>query len=648
MKKIIVLILLFFAFQVSSFAQEKRSAKKYFESEEASATSINIAIDSAKHYLDIDHYKSLDFIEQGLKTSFENKDQYRKEAGVLYEILGDIYFRLEQYDLAKKNYLFAIQNYEIRNSALQLKLVETYLNLGDISNANVLLNKLDQTNQDVKILLEVYKFRGDLKEMIDDSDAALILYNQGLDLSNRMGLTTQAILFDNRIADIYANRGEIDSAAFHLERCISNTSELEPGVQLQQAETNAAFYRKNNDLAKEVDIRQQSIGVLNTLNEEEDVSGEIQYQNLQIADAYIEKEDYGKAIPYLEKSKDADQEKGDLEIEIEATRKLSAAYEKAGNYNKALENYRKYVELTDELYSDKEAEITEAVNLARDLSVKQQRIDGLELDRELSESKEKIYEKDKSIATLNDKRQKLIIYSLLGGLLLALLAIFFFYKNLQQRKIANNLLALKALKSQMNPHFIFNALNSVNNFIAVNDERKANKYITDFSRLMRMVLDVSDKDFISLQEEFELIQLYTHLEHNRFDDRFDYEINVDDTLRSEELKIPPMLIQPFIENAVWHGLRYKDEKGFLSINAINIGEKGFRISISDNGIGRKRSKELKSNNQLKRESKGMHNVQERIKIIKEMFDIQIELKVSDLNANGSGTKVELDFPSSTI
>ena len=117
----------------------------------------------------------------------------------------------------------------------------------------------------------------------------------------------------------------------------------------------------------------------------------------------------------------------------------------------------------------------------------------------------------------------------------------------------------------MNPHFIFNALNSVNSFIATNDERAANRYLSEFSGLMRAVLENSEEDFIPLSKEIELLQKYTKLEHFRFQDKFDYDILVDDAIPTNQFKIPPMLLQPYIENAVWHGLRYKKEKGFLTI-----------------------------------------------------------------------------------
>lgn len=191
----------------------------------------------------------------------------------------------------------------------------------------------------------------------------------------------------------------------------------------------------------------------------------------------------------------------------------------------------------------------------------------------------------------------------------------------------------------MNPHFIFNALNSVNNFIAKSDERSANRYLSDFSTLMRAVLENSDEDFIPLSKELELLELYTKLEHSRFSDKFDYRITVDEDIDIDAFQIPPMLLQPYIENAIWHGLRYREDKGFLQIELKQKDKLALEISITDNGIGRKNSAALKTQNQKKQKSKGMGNIKKRIEILNDMYRDRVDVIISDLETNGTGTKV---------
>ncbi len=213
----------------------------------------------------------------------------------------------------------------------------------------------------------------------------------------------------------------------------------------------------------------------------------------------------------------------------------------------------------------------------------------------------------------------------------------------KQRRIANQQLALRSLRSQMNPHFIFNALNSVNSFISLSDERSANKFLSEFSKLMRTVMENSEHDLISLAKELEILRIYLELEHFRFKDKFSYQLNLPEGIDEEAYELPPMLIQPYIENAIWHGLRYKEELGELSVSFSEEGGK-LKVQIRDNGIGRAKSLEIKTKNQLKTKSTAMKNIGERIRIFNDLHKMKIEVEVKDVNADGSGTLVELIIP----
>ena len=265
----------------------------------------------------------------------------------------------------------------------------------------------------------------------------------------------------------------------------------------------------------------------------------------------------------------------------------------------------------------------------------------MENERALNESRYQLAFENQELIQKNNKIQKWIIGSLITLALLLLFTAYMQRRSVKQQKYANNLLALKSLRTQMNPHFIFNALNSVNSFIANNDERAANKYLSEFSQLMRSVLENSEEDFISLSKEIELLQLYTKLEHFRFKDKFDYEITVDDGIAVDDFVIPPMLLQPYVENAVWHGLRYKEEKGMLRIQFVKKDTESVVITIEDNGIGRKKSKALKTEHQKKQKSKGMGNIKKRISILNEMYRDKVDVLVEDAFENEEGTLVKL-------
>ena len=269
----------------------------------------------------------------------------------------------------------------------------------------------------------------------------------------------------------------------------------------------------------------------------------------------------------------------------------------------------------------------------------------LEKERGLGEKTIDLLRKDDEVKQQHMSNQNLLIYMLGFGILAVLITSFLVYRGSKQKKIASELLTLQGLRSQMNPHFIFNALNSVNHYIAGNDERKANKYLSEFSRLMRSVMENSQKDFIPLSTEIEILELYLGLEHARFSDKFEYEFTVDENIDREQFYLPPMLLQPYIENAVWHGLRYRETKGKLSVS-IKIVQNGLSIIIEDDGIGRKKSQELKTSNQMKNRSIGMHNTESRLKLINGLFNTHILINVGDANADGSGTRIEISIPAS--
>jgi len=196
----------------------------------------------------------------------------------------------------------------------------------------------------------------------------------------------------------------------------------------------------------------------------------------------------------------------------------------------------------------------------------------------------------------------------------------------------------------MNPHFIFNSLNSINQFISNNNELEANRYLTKFSTLMRRVMENSKEDFVLFSREMELLQNYLELEKSRFPDKFDFHIKTDDALfADEQLYIPGMLIQPHLENAIWHGLRYMDEKGFLELSFTKTPD-GIDIIIEDNGIGIEESKKSKTANQKKQSGRGITNTMERIDILNELYHQHISCVVEDKLAPGRGVKVKITVP----
>jgi LytS/YehU family sensor histidine kinase len=171
---------------------------------------------------------------------------------------------------------------------------------------------------------------------------------------------------------------------------------------------------------------------------------------------------------------------------------------------------------------------------------------------------------------------------------------------LQQQKTE---MEMQALRAQMNPHFIFNSLNSINRFILQNERQQASEYLTKFSKLVRMILQNSQAPLISLEAELEALGLYLEMEALRFNYHFDYKITTSKDLDIEVLQVPPLILQPYVENAIWHGLMHKEEKGHLNIEVLEKDDQLY-FSISDNGIGRQKARELASKTATKHKSMG--------------------------------------------
>lgn len=294
----------------------------------------------------------------------------------------------------------------------------------------------------------------------------------------------------------------------------------------------------------------------------------------------------------------------------------------------ALKYFEEYSDLKDSLFSrDANKQIAE-MQTKYETEKKENRIKLLNQQNEIQQSQ------------LNYQKMAILIILVLAVLLFA--TGYFFYK---QRRIKAELSALaaehKMLRSQMNPHFIFNSLNAIQNFLLKNDSYKTADYLSDFASLMRLILTGSRSDFITLEQEEKIITYYLELQSIRFNNKFEYQVNFSGDINKEYQLIPPMLLQPFIENAVEHGLRKTEENGFIKIDFItdkNI----LKIVIEDNGSGINFADNEKRNEHI---SYSTQITNERIETLNRIYKTKITLLINDLSTTGGkGTKVEFNFP----
>ncbi|WP_127124793.1 tetratricopeptide repeat protein [Pseudoflavitalea rhizosphaerae] len=320
----------------------------------------------------------------------------------------------------------------------------------------------------------------------------------------------------------------------------------------------------------------------------------------------------------------AAQESGIPLRESEALEMISHTYERMGDAAQALSAYKRHVILHDTIFNEEKA---------RALTRKQMSFD---------------FEKKETMAQAAIQRQTTMKNAVLlggSGLLLAGIFGFILYKRrrdmlFKQQEAAHNVMVaeteLKALRAQLSPHFIFNSLNSVGDYILKHPAVEAREYLSSFASLMRMTLEYSRQKEITLQEELSFLELYMQTEMKRLKEQFTYEIAVDDGLEKDNVMMPPLLLQPFIENSIWHGFAAKEDKGLIRIGIHREGA-GLLCVVDDNGCGRN------SKAGHERKSLGIAITESRLAIINKQYNGNGSLKITD-KANNGGTCVEIRLP----
>lgn len=642
----------------------------------------NLSLNSSARYLDSANYysgkvplKAIDYINKAIAQSIHENDKATESAA--YLLLGNLQQNLRQHDLAIENYLKCLQVSQTKKSKIKSAVAErpvseetlfqankhmamSYLELGETDKAEARINaSLAYLSVPASELLAAKRFLATVKQRQGKTTEAITLLNEVVNQEKQNGNSGGEASAYSALGEMYQEQKNDDKAIEFYTRA-KKTAEKGNHVEqaLQANDLLAKIFRKQKNLTKELEARNSKIDINTSTNNTQGVMKE----NIEIGNAYLSQNQMEVAQTYYDK--------GLMEAATEITQSLQAQEDKqlfpksnsldetANTYKLLAEQYLrkkdperalvyldKYAELQDSIRHVREREVNEALSISTGLGRNQQRIELLEKERQLAEKSVDILKQDKDLKEEQLGLKNIIIGVLVFFIFSMLMAGFFVMRSSREKRRVNQLLALKSLRGQMNPHFIFNALNSVNHYISQNDERKANRYLSDFSKLMRMVMDSSKHSLISLNEELEMLRLYLQLEHTRFNDKFDYMVDIGESLSDMDFEVPPMLIQPYLENAVWHGLRYLDHKGKLTfLLEAKAGE--LVVTVMDNGIGRERSKELKTRNQKKQASIGMQNIENRIGIMNDLFTTNIRVEVGDAypGEENCGTKVTLYIP----
>lgn len=379
---------------------------------------------------------------------------------------------------------------------------------------------------------------------------------------------------------------------------------------------------------------------------------ETYYQTLAykaFAKAYEKLNANDKSLEYLRKALVASIELGNKNEQSDVYNLLANYFEQRKRYDSGMYYLRRHKSLGDTILSDKNFAHLAFIQTQYETALKD------EENRRLKNI-ERIQKRQ-----IIEKNWMLLASGI--ALLLTFFSIFLLYRSFRNKKHNLELqeqkniseyrqqvaeLEVKSLRSQMNPHFIFNSLNSIRNYIVRNEPHIASNYLAQFANLMRKILDASQQNFIYVDEEIDILKLYLELELMRFSQRFQYQIIMDPEVESANYKIPSMVLQPFIENAIWHGLLNKEDgHGSLTIQFMEVphDDRCIICEITDNGVGREKSAEY--NHSLKRhKSKGLDITRERLTRLsggqlEEPFKF---IDLFDEQGNPSGTKVIIYLP----
>lgn len=467
-------------------------------------------------------------------------------------------------------------------------------------------------------------------------------------------------------AELYREMGKYDSSAYYYEQALLKT----PGNGKLKRQAGAA-----NFLAKNY---QRAIELLeNGLKGEYDPDVKWQLpvnwrgsQHLELALSYqalknserakkhflaalqYQQRDYQKASSEKDPNKTAFQKAGQL---MDISYGLSKSFYGLGKIDSAYRYLEKYIQ-----YKEQVSNINTISRLNMQLSNYKKA-----LADEKRTSQLNLLNKDNQLKQAKLKQESLIKNGLIAGIVVLLLLGFIVIRMLTLKRKNERLqfetvlqtekqrqtdlrrqsveLEMQALRAQMNPHFIFNCLSSINHFILKNESKVASKYLTRFSRLMRMVLINSKKPLINLEDELQMLRFYLEMERLRFKNQFSYRISFRNEIDADNVFLPPLLLQPFCENAIWHGLLNKDGEGMLQVDLEIIGS-SLSCTITDNGVGRKKAGELKTKAAEKDKSMGIKITSDRLSLINQEDDLHSFFNIEDLvdeSGEPAGTKVML-------
>jgi tetratricopeptide (TPR) repeat protein len=484
---------------------------------------------------------------------------------------------------------------------------------------------------------------GLLYELQGDLDKALEYHFSSLRIAEKEG--KEKYIANNRgnIGNLYATRNQYGKAlesyliALKIEEKTGNKGNISAllanigDVYRQQADS---AREKGNSSAAGINEQKALDYLAKSLTYSKELGNEyLQGSALtSIGSIYITQKKYREAEDYLLKGQKIASSINAPDLLMDSHQRLYELYKALGQAGRSLGQYEKYVQVKDSLDHENNRKILS------ELEVK--------YETEKKEAENKALAQENQLQSLAISNHRYFIAAMCGLLLMVLCIAFL---TIRQNKLKSRQLALqfeqKLLRTQMNPHFIFNSLSSIESFIYDHQPREAGEYLSGFSRLMRLILENSASEYIQLETEIEMLNYYLSLQRLRLDDNLLYNITVDKNLDQQEILIPPMLTQPFIENAIEHGFSGSTRQGEIKVSFTRLGN-DMKVEIIDNGIGIIQAEKQKKENKSHK-SKAMQITLERLKYLNKSKNRKLTFNIVDLSEEKdglTGTKVTFSVP----
>ena len=560
-----------------------------------------------------EYYKSIEYNQIALlklEKINENKmlPQVCNDIGAVYSILSD-YVQSNEYYMKAKNYYEKIgesgfASMAVSNIASNERSLKKYRSAINYYRQALTIQYAVKDSERIARTLQGIGITYDQQFMVDSS---LWYYYKALAINKRNNYKLSIAENLSQIGTTYKDQKRYQDAYLSLNESLLLFKELN---------------RKSNMHSVQVNIGELLCNAPDTFFNKNTIPVSERYKKAKSL--------FNGIIGYAQESKDQD-------LESKGWKGLSLVYEKSGDFKKAFDAYKRSADLQDTIFN------------AEKIATTTKQIDELEY-----KTKEAALQAAHQAEVKQQKTVKNAIASGAGILAFGSLISFLFYKRKRDAVAKKNEAEfktrvtdteMKALRAQMNPHFIFNSLNSISDYIAKNDTRSADRYLSKFAKLMRLILENSEQKEVPLSDDLKTLELYMQLEALRMNNKFSYEIIVDDDLDKDATMVPPLILQPFVENSIWHGIAKKEGLGKILIHIKKEGDNMINCIVEDDGVGRQHSASLKATTLApEKSSLGMKITQARIDILNKMKNTRAVVELSDL---AQGLRVEVKLPLAT-